>query len=349
MDTFKSKKIGMLSDLHIGVRQDSELWHETALDFAEWSSKKFEALGITEIAILGDVFDNRSEISVRTLGVAQKFFEYFKEFQLVVPVGNHDCYKKYDSDVHSLGLLNGWKNVEIVDTPRVFKTTMDKTISVLPWGTSLEEMPTADIMFGHMDIKSFYMNGYNLCEHGFESADLFLKSRYVISGHFHKRDLREYSKGKILYLGSPYQMNFGEVGDERGIYVFDLEKETFDFIENTISPKHQKIKISELISKKIKSSDLQEMVPNNIVSLIVDHPIKPDTQAMLLSKIQNLSPKFLKPDFDLPDIDISSDGNDGSEAVDISVIIDEYIDGLDTENKEPIKKYIGELYQKYAV
>lgn len=347
MESFKSKKIGIFSDIHIGLGQDSSLWHEVTLEFGKWAAKKFENLGITEIVIPGDIFHNRSDISVKTLDVAKQLFDIFEEFQLVISTGNHDCYRKMDSEIHSLSLLKEWKNIEVVDyKPKIFKTSVGKTISLIPWATKTDDMPLVDIMFAHIDIKSFYMNGYKMCDHGFESADLFKKAKYVISGHYHKKDFREYNDGKILYIGSPFQHNYGDVGDERGIYVFNLEDESFEFIENTVSPKHKKIKISDLVTKKITAEDLKKEIPNNMVCLVIDKNLTPDIQSILVSKIQNLNPKFLKIEHQEPDIDVSIDGNHEFEITDISKTLEDYVEAMNTSNKEELKEYLLSIYAK---
>jgi DNA repair exonuclease SbcCD nuclease subunit len=347
MKVLKSNKVGLFSDIHIGLSQDNPMWHDVILDFGKWASKKYEELGITEIIIPGDIFHNRSEISVKTLDIAKKFFDCFKEFDLYISVGNHDVYKKNSSDIHSLQLLSEWKNITIVDLlPVVYKTPSGKKISLIPWATELENIPESDICFGHFDIQSFYMNGYKICEHGFESKNLFSKSKYIISGHFHKKDFREYNDGNILYIGSPYQQNFGDMGDERGIYVFDIEKETFNFYENTISPKHIKLKISEIVDKKIKIDDIKKIVPNNIVCIIIDKELTPDVYSILFSKIQNLSPIFLKTEhfeFQNQDLEISED----IEISDISKTMEDYIESMDIKNKTELKAYLLDIYEKF--
>jgi DNA repair exonuclease SbcCD nuclease subunit len=345
MKQFKSNKIGIFSDIHIGLGQDSSIWHETVLNFGKWASEKFNSLGITEIAIPGDVFHNRSEISVKTLDVCKQFFDYFKDFELIISVGNHDVFKKNASDIHSLKLLSEWKNITIIDVkPEIYKTPSNKTVSFIPWATELENFPKTDICFGHLDIQSFYMNGLKLCDHGFESKNLFEKSKYIISGHFHKKDFREYTDGNILYLGSPFQHNFGDVGDERGIYIFDFEKNDFEFIQNTESPTHKKIKISDILDKKIKSEDLKRDVPNNLICLIIDKSITPDVHSVLISKIQNLEPKILKIEHAEPQKELNTDGSEEFELSDISKSLEEYVDSMDIQNKKELKDYILNIY-----
>jgi len=345
--SFRSKKIGLFSDIHIGYGQDSTLWHDNILTFGKWASDKFENLGISEIMITGDIFHNRSDISVKTLDIAKQFFDMFKEFQLIISTGNHDAWYRDSSEIHSLSIFKEWQNITIIDSePKLFGTLVDKVVSIIPWGTKLEDFPTSDICFSHLDIKSFYQNNYHVCEKGFESADLFKKSKFIVSGHFHKKDYREYSSGKIMYVGSPFQMNFGECGDERGIYTFNLEDESFDFIENEVSSVHKKIKVSDITKKKIGAEELKNSIPDNIIRLIVDQKITPDIHSILVSKIQKYEPKNLTIEFELLDSvgdSLPTDGDVG-DVSDLSQFLDDYVEAMDTPNKEDLKDYLNDVY-----
>ena len=50
-----------------------------------------------------------------------------------------------------------------------------------------------------------------------------------------------------MYLGNPYQMDFGDVYSTKGYYILDVPKMKYTFYENSVSPTHQKIKLSELV------------------------------------------------------------------------------------------------------
>jgi DNA repair exonuclease SbcCD nuclease subunit len=264
---------------------------------------------------------------------------------LFISVGNHDVYKKNASDIHSLKLLSEWKNITIIDLkPETFKIPNGNKISFIPWATPLENIPESDICFGHFDIQSFYMNGFKLCEHGFESKNLFQKSKYIISGHFHRKEFREYTDGNILYVGSPFQHNFGDLNDERGIYVFDLDTKKFEFIKNTISPVHVKIKISEILNKKTTTEHIKKIVPNNIVCLIIDSQVTPDIHSILLTKIQNLNPKILKIEYAEPQSSDNIENPEDFESSDITKIMEEYVESMDIQNKKDLKEYLVSIY-----
>ncbi len=84
-------------------------------------------------------------------------------------------------------------------------------------------------MFGHFEIQSFKMNQYKVCTEGIKSRDLLKHSPLVITGHFHLRDERKYRDGTILYLGNPFQMDFGDVDSSKGYYILDIKNSDYKF------------------------------------------------------------------------------------------------------------------------
>jgi DNA repair exonuclease SbcCD nuclease subunit len=349
--SIKSNKIGIFSDIHIGLGQDSNSWHDIVLNFANWAAKIYTDMGINEIIIPGDIFHNRSEISVNTIAVATEFFDILKDFKIFISTGNHDCYYKDRSDVNSIKVLKGWKNIIIVDEQPLIINSKNKKISLIPWGTSIENIPESDICFGHFEINTFYMNTFKVCDHGIDSTNILNKAPLVISGHFHSKDEREYSKGKIVYVGSPYQQNFGDVNQTRGIYILNLDTEEFKFIENTISPKHIKVYLSKLKNGEQNTDFLKENISNNMISLIVDEEISNDKLSLISAKLQKLNPKFFR-------IDYKSFTNDkfveNSSLVDYNLInieknIEDFVDSMDVNHKNDIKEYLTTLYKELAI
>jgi DNA repair exonuclease SbcCD nuclease subunit len=347
----KSRYIGCFSDIHLGLGQDSKNWHKVALDFAKWSSEYYRKHLIDEIIIPGDIFHNRSEISVDTLTVAKEFFDYFKDFSAVyVSTGNHDCFKKDSSEINSIKLLDGWNNIHVIDNePLILETIYEnKTIGIIPWGVQLKDLPKCDIMFAHLEINSFHIGPFKICEHGLSHKDLFKTSPYIISGHFHKRDHRKFEKGEILYLGSPYQHNFGDTDDDRGIYIFDLKENTFKFVENTVSPKHIKLSMKSFIENPdqlfLDSDKMDDLTRNNIVSVIIDTKVDQEKILSLQTKIASMGPMSIRLDYQEPDEKLSPDGTDDYQGDDLLKNIEDYINNLDIEHKKEVVDYVKELY-----
>ena len=348
----KGPQIGIFSDIHIGLGQDSPVWHSNILEFAKWVSDIYSKRGINEILIPGDIFHNRNEISVNTLNTAKQFFDILTDFKIFISTGNHDCYYKERSDVNSVSLFGGWKNIFVIDQkPEIFTIdNSDKTLSMIPWGTQISDIPNSDYCLGHFEIKNFKMNNHSVCLHGVSADDLLNKSKYIITGHFHKKTYRTYDKGEILYVGSPYQQNFGDVDEERGIYIFDLNKSNFEFIENNISPKHIKLSLSKILSKELPQNYIKENVPNNMVCLLVDEILPPEDLSLISSKLQKINPKFFRMDYKVKEINLQSlDNTSTYDSVDIPCNIKDFVLSLDVPHKEEIHSYLNELYHKLAV
>jgi DNA repair exonuclease SbcCD nuclease subunit len=341
----KTNKLGCFTDIHIGLGQDSDTWHKIVLDFAKWASEKYLNLGINDIIICGDIFHNRSEISVSTLSIAKQFFDYFKDFQLYILAGNHDSFYKEDSRINSISIFDGWKNIKVVDKEPYELLLKDKKSFLIPWGTSYEDIPKCDILFGHFEISSFYMNTYKKCEHGMESSDLFKKANLIVSGHFHKKDHRIYDNGEIIYLGSPYQQNFGDSLDDRGIYIYDIEKNNFEFIENKISPKYYKLSLKEINKNEFNLNEFKEKIENNHVSLIVDTEIDQEKLFLLTSNIQKNSPiNFRLDHLEVDSKNLKLNNAENLNSTNILEDIEKYINSVDIKNKKEVIEYITELF-----
>jgi DNA repair exonuclease SbcCD nuclease subunit len=346
MYTIKGNIIGMFSDIHIGISQDSPMWHEEILKIAKWIADTFQQKGINDIIIPGDIFHNRSEISVNTISTAKVFFEILKDFRIFISTGNHDCYYKDRSDINSISIFDGWNNIIVVDKAPLVLKHKNKTISLIPWGVDIEDIPTSDICFGHFEIQTFYMNTFKTCSHGVESKNILKKAPFIISGHFHNRDEREYKNGKILYLGSPYQQNFGDVDQSRGIYTLNLEDNSTVFIENTFTPKYKKILLSEIKNKINDISEIKSEIHKNIVSLIVDEDTNAEEIDIITSKIQALTPSLYRLDYKHSELEnVETSDSNSYDILNIEETISDYVENTDMENKVDIIDYLLKTYK----
>ena len=348
--SIKSKEIGIFSDIHIGLGQDSSVWHKIVLDFSRWAREVYTDLGINDIIIPGDIFHNRSEISVNTLTVAKEFFDNLKDFRIFISAGNHDCYYKDRSDVNSISLFNGWNNIVVVDKNPIIIEAKGKKISLIPWGTEVEDIPEADICFGHFEIQTFKMNSYKVCDHGVDSTSLLDKSPLVFSGHFHTKDDRKYKKGRIVYVGSPYQQNFGDVDQVRGIYTFNTETNDLKFIENEKSPKHIKLHLSKLKNKEQDASYIKDNVPKNIISLVIDEDLDNDKLIALSTKLQTFNPIYFRTEYkQIDNGDVDNSANVDYNVVDVEKNIEDFVNSMDIDHKEEVIKYLNATYKELSV
>jgi len=332
-------KACIISDIHLGIHNDSDVWHDIVLDYGKWLYLELEKKNINTIFILGDIFNNRQEVGVNTLSVAEKFFSIFKDFNVLVLNGNHDSYLKDNSSINSIAVFKGWSNVHVIDDLTDL-TIHGNSFIFCPWGTM--PPPTElkyNVVLGHFEIISFNKTVYKVCEMGVNSDDLLKETDMVISGHFHIRQEREYKKGKILYVGCPFPQNFNDVGDAgvKGYYVLDLKDLKYEFFENTISPRYYQIKLADLAANK-------KNIPNNFIKLIIEGQVETDKLDKLISSISLLKPRELSVDFPNK-TNFEVDKNYEMVHLDTLKLIEEFINNLEIKDiKDKVIIEMGELY-----
>ena len=345
--TVQSNKVCCIADLHIGVHQNSIYWHDTALTWAKWIAKELAEKKIKDIFILGDIFHYRDEIAVNTLHTVNEIFKIWKKFNIVLIVGNHDAYYKDRSDVNSISIFDERKNVIVVSTT-TSATLFGKECLFVPWGESVDEISKKDIIFGHFEIESFKMNSYKLCDKGTKTSALLDKANLILTGHFHLREERDYNGKKIVYVGNPFEMDFGDTGSTKGYYILDFNTLDLSFFENTLSPKHKKISLTELI--KLNTTDkfsLKDEIENNIVKLIIDKQVASDNIDSLIKKISSYKPFSASIEYTVNNnIVVTDDAGVDMSGIDIEKAIEEFVNMLDIQEKDSIIAYCQGLYKK---
>jgi DNA repair exonuclease SbcCD nuclease subunit len=264
-------KIYLISDLHFGVRANSLEWLKNQLDFfygiyipyLKETKKKGDIL-----FILGDWFDNRQLLDIN---VMNKSIDLVFDLADIMPVymltGNHDIYKKHDTDVNSLAAFRFIPNVKIYEQPAVITNGKTK-ILILPWigNPEREEMygkaNSCDYIFAHADIMGLkYDNGRQIVKGAKLRGIKGVKK--VISGHVHKRQELKDS----LYLGSPYSTKRSDIGNKKGHYTFYPETNKIEFIINKTSPIFQRILLEDLMEWTLERA--HKLLENNYTDIIV--------------------------------------------------------------------------------
>tara|TARA_R110002074_G_scaffold392046_1_gene577252 strand:+ start:495 stop:1538 length:1044 start_codon:yes stop_codon:yes gene_type:complete len=340
-------KICCISDIHVGVHQNSNQWHTIALDWAAWLRDDLESKGVKDIVISGDFFHYRDEIAVNTIHFATEVLNLWKDFNIIMLVGNHDAYYKDRSDVNSLSILAGWDNIRIISEIETHKI-LDKQVTFCPWGCNVPDIPKSDIIFGHFEIQNFKQNSFKICSTGIKSGDILDKSSLIISGHFHLRDERIYDNGRILYLGNPFQMDFGDIDSTKGYYILDINTLQYDFTENVLSPQHKKIYLSELVTAGKITKRTKDQFNNNFIRFIVDKNVSPDEIDLILQKLYTLNPLSINVDYaaNFNKYKLDESIIHDFSGIDIETAINEFVNIIDMENKKEVIDYTIDLYRK---
>lgn len=291
----------LIADPHAGVKSDSDLFLNLFKDFFEnFVPEQITKHGVDTIFILGDLFDNRNNLGVKTLNIVYSAFNTLvskhPSIKIYILLGNHDIYYRNKRDIHSLAILDGFEQITIIDEPTHLNLS-NRNIELTPWLTDIEEINKvfqhkADIAMGHYEINGFEMVP-GIKEHDGITPNRFRDNfKLTFSGHFH---LRNDSKD-IIYVGNPYQTKWSDYGNDKGMYLLDLETLNYTFIEYESAPKFKKIFLSQVKKQLV---DLKKEVPNNFVSLILDEEIKPAE----LDKLNYLISSFIPSSFIVTDIE----------------------------------------------
>lgn len=267
MNNIKNKQILVVGDLHLGVNKNNPLFFKTALRYADWLVAICQKKNIDTIVQLGDIFHNRDMIHLPVINCASEFFNKLKDYKLHIVTGNHDSMLNNNSEINSLKLLNEWPNITIHE-----KVSTIDDVCFCGWGTKLEDIPNCKIIFGHFDIKGFEMSAFKISEHGFTASDLMNKCELLMSGHYHKPQVRFYNKKPLVYTGSAYQLNWGESGEDKFAYILNTETLEYRPVQNKISPRFEYIR-SEKDLEKVKNNFVSIEVENveEIVGVVAKH------------------------------------------------------------------------------
>jgi DNA repair exonuclease SbcCD nuclease subunit len=342
---FRQTKIALVSDLHFGVHQGNSVWHNISYEFAKWFRDELRKRKIQDIVICGDVNNDRNEISVHTLSIVTEIFKLWSDFNIKILIGNHDAYYKDRCDINSLSQFSGWSNIEIYDDNHIIEQ-FDKRFGFVPWSKDIGKMPKCDIIFGHFDISGFTMVKGKICADGIKSYDVLKMADLIISGHFHLKDERRFENGTILYLGCPYELCWNDYNTQKGFYTLDLETKQTEFIENTFSPKHKRIFLTELLAADGITSLLKNEIKGNIVKFIIDKEIKSDKIEMLIGKLSTFQPLVFNTEFNTHTNYITDDISLETAGVDILTTIHEFIDMLEIKNKDSVISHMDQLYKR---
>ena len=205
-------KIALLNDTHFGCRNDSPA-------FIKYQNRFYDELffpylienKIDTLIHLGDVVDRRKFINFNTAhNFQQKFWKRLWDLKIDTHIilGNHDTYYKNTNKVNSIQQL--CTSFDGINEPWIYTGPKEVELGgcrmlFLPWicddnyedSIHAIDHSTADICFGHLEIKGFEMHKGHMNMHGLDKEQ-FKRFEKVMSGHFHKKS----DDGLIYYPGT---------------------------------------------------------------------------------------------------------------------------------------------------
>lgn len=348
------KRIFLISDLHMGVRANSFEWLDNQLSFFEKFYIPYLKKNIRKndiLFLLGDIFDSRQAIDIKILNSAIDIIEKMaKLIPIHILLGNHDVYKKYDTDINSIIAFKHIENVTIYEKPIVL-TNKVSSILILPWvgNKDVEENYVRankfDYIFAHADISGFkYDNGREIKESNSANLLKFKNIKRLFSGHIHKRQ----ELNKFIYIGSPYHTKRSDIGNQKGVYVFDPAENAFSFVANDFSPIFQRILLEGILELSLQ--DTIKLLNNNYTDIIVpDKYIHLFNLTKFLDILKECNYKKIETVAERRKIDDElSDALDGVDIRDILTLLDMSISDLghQAEVQTKLKQLNKNYYEK---
>lgn len=339
-------KVMLIGDLHLGHRSgDKDTAEYQMRVFDEFIFPLIKQLGIKHIIQTGDFFDARKAIRHDTMElVRERLIPKMKDLIVDVIVGNHDMHRKENIYPNSCNeLLAGYDNFTIHNEPSVIEIDGIK-IDMIPWicrdnrKQVLEFISnsSSNIAVGHFELAGFqYYRG--MASQG-EDAHFLANYSQVWSGHFHTISKANH----ILYVGTPYQLTFGDADDDRGVWVYDTDNGKFEFHNNNM-PRFSRIYYDH------STFDDKNLERFKGMYLNIQVKSRGDTKKFdkLVDKLILIAKEVrIK---DIPDSQgISVDANQLNDLKTTHDIIDNYIDTLDEteEDRKKIKRFILDLYNE---
>jgi len=240
------KKAAIFTDIHFGLKSNSQLHNDDCLNFVKWATAKAKEEGCETCLFLGDWHNNRASINIVTLNYSLQALEHLNaNFERVYFIpGNHDLYYRDKRDVQSVEWAKHLPNIQICND-----WFSDGNVTIAPWlvGDDFKKLKKmkGQYMFGHFELPGYLMNAMvAMPDHGELTGDDMQGFGHVFSGHFHKRQTQR----NITYIGNAFPHNYADAGDDdRGLTILEWGKPT-EYHAWPDQPRYRVYQLSDVIN-----------------------------------------------------------------------------------------------------
>jgi DNA repair exonuclease SbcCD ATPase subunit/predicted phosphodiesterase len=277
-------RIGIFGDIHFSLKGIDRI-----VATGNWIIEEFKRQGVERVVCLGDALVTREDVNVEAQSEAISFFKKLTEtlnVEVHVVLGNHDMNLKHARKVSSLDCLTLHPGIDLYREPTIVGDMLlmpyhEDPTEIVRYIKDLEDRQNVGnlTVYGHFGLNGAVQNTrYNTRFAGAIGPDLFKSFKRTFVGHFHVHQDMEH---RVTFVGSPMQFNFGDCGDERGIMIYDDEKEAPRFVVN---PHHDAFLIVDAKSlKDLKPEDVKDRFITVLHDDVVTDKQEADTEALLTS------------------------------------------------------------------
>lgn len=169
--------------------------------------------GFKHVFVPGDISDVSRMDEENFMMLVRHLMKWDSLIQTVYMRGNHDVEHKFKTSLDVLEVLcevGVFKNFKLMTRAETLKID-GVNVSFLPWPAN--EAPKAKdgrgrLIFAHIETAGAIGDNGRPLKHGNDDQVVRTENDFIVSGHIHQ--YQELKKKRIVYVGTPYQKNFGE-------------------------------------------------------------------------------------------------------------------------------------------
>lgn len=231
-------KFSITSDIQL---HNHQLWSKPTpdgfcdrfIDGLKCLEEVFKIQGNSKGAVIinGDLFHDRKAISLDVLHATRDLLNKYQDTNLILNVGNHDQFLRR-GEINSMSICNG-PNTKIFQKEVVGEAYYEGIkFYIIPFIEDSErfkelvgEIPlapdTLNVLLMHQGVDGALLAKNSKAKGKIALSDLRLYDfDLVLSGHYHKP---QKMADNFFYIGSPYEIDEGEAGDEKRFLVLSDE------------------------------------------------------------------------------------------------------------------------------
>ena len=349
----------ILTDTHLGVRRSNRVFEEHILRLHEKAVQYCIDNDIKHILHAGDCFDVRGTVNVQTLKAYKSRFVDFAAsndiFIDMVP-GNHDCALKNTIVPNTPSeVLRDCKNVAVHNTPTVLVFEDNTSVCLVPWLAKDEESSfmsliesaslKSNICIGHFEFAGFLFQRGVFAKDGTDSSTFSKLFELVLSGHYHTKS----SQGNVHYLGTAYDLNWGDYNEKKFFHVLDTATLELTAIENGERLFHSLIYDDRILKEEDLTDIPDELgLQGRVIRVSVKHKKNGILYDAFMDALNNTNPH------DIVIVDETTLKDATVEELDISIltkttqdVIVQVVDDMELDPEEYSKDRVKALMQKY--
>jgi DNA repair exonuclease SbcCD ATPase subunit len=195
------------------------------------------------VVFVGDFWDARGVLNVRQLDAILDELHRWRDAQIraVFIPGNHDQVS-VNGRIHGIRFAEAFPNITVA-TERVLWP--ERKLAFLPWRedpseqSALFDLPGDGwTIFAHAEVAGASTNHRHVAPGRVSLAQIHTHARACYVGHYHKRQLLG---DRTWYIGSPFEHNFGEMGDPKGLALISSARTEPEWISLPGFPRHHRV------------------------------------------------------------------------------------------------------------